>query len=74
MSVGLFVLLGGFVYDTMFAGLPYQDPSPEMSARYSYHSHIAEMICWTGVAVFLLGGMGSIFCRIVRWFQPRLDS
>jgi hypothetical protein len=73
MGVGLLVLVGGFAYDTMFAGLPYQDPTPQMSARYAHHSRIAGVICWTGVAVFLLGGLGSIIRRVARRFQPRVD-
>ena len=72
MGIGLLVFFGGFIYDTMFASLPYQDPTPEMSARYAYHSHIAGVICWTGVAAFLLGGLGSIFRRVVRRFQTRV--
>jgi hypothetical protein len=73
MGVGLLVLFGGVVYDTMFAGLPYQDPTPEMSARYAYHSHIAGVICRTGVTVFLLGAIGSIFRWVARRFHPRVD-
>jgi hypothetical protein len=36
---GLLLMVGGFVYDVMFAGIPYQDPTPEMSARYAFHAH-----------------------------------
>jgi hypothetical protein len=70
MGVGIFIFFGGFFYDVLFAGLPYQDPSPEMTARYNRHAHIAGVICWTGFVVFLLGGLGSIIRRVARRFKP----
>ena len=30
----LFILLG-FIYDLIFAGIPYQDPTPEMTQKYN---------------------------------------
>ncbi len=57
---GLLIVLGGFIYDVMFAGIPYQDPTPEMSARYEHHARIASVIRWCGVAVFLIGWVGAI--------------
>lgn len=73
MGMGIFILFGGFIYDVLFAGLPYQDPSPETVARYNHHSHIAGVIRWTGLAIFFLGGLGSIIRRVGRRFQPRID-
>ena len=42
IGAGLALVLGGFIYDVMFAGIPYQDPTPEMSARYAHHAHVAS--------------------------------
>ena len=52
---GLLIVFGGFIYDVMFAGIPYQDPTPEMLASYAHHAGIASKIRWFGVAVFLIG-------------------
>ncbi len=40
-GLGLLLLASGFVYDLVFAGIPYQDPTPAMSARYAFHARIA---------------------------------
>lgn len=55
ISIGILLLLAGLVYDIVFAGIPYQDPTLEMSARYARHSRIAAGIRWTGVVVLLIG-------------------
>jgi hypothetical protein len=31
-ALGGLVVLNGFVYDILFAGLPYKDPTPELQA------------------------------------------
>ena len=63
---GLFLLLGGFVYDVMFAGIPYQDATPEMSARYARHARIASTTCWIGVGAFLAGSVAGIIRLVAR--------
>ena len=55
LAAGLLLVVGGFIYDTIFAGIPYQDPTPEMSTNYARHSHIASTIRWCGVGIILLG-------------------
>ena len=65
-------MIGGFIYDVMFAGIPYQDPTPEMSANYDRHAHIASTIRWCGVVGVLLGAAGGIVRWIVR--RPRSTS
>jgi hypothetical protein len=57
---GVLIVFGGFIYDVMFAGIPYQDPTPEMSASYAHDAGIASMIRWCGVAVFLIGWVASV--------------
>lgn len=55
LALGLLVAVAGFAYDLVFAGIPYQDPTPEMAARYRFHSRIASMMERSGAAVFLFG-------------------
>jgi hypothetical protein len=69
ISAGLFLLVGGFIYDVMFAGIPYQDPTPEMLARYNQHSRIASTIRVSGFGVFLFGLLASIIRWAVRRFR-----
>lgn len=56
IAIGMLMILIGFAYDVMFAGIPYQDPTPELAARYALHARIATIIRWVGVGVCLSGG------------------
>ncbi len=72
--IGLVLLLAGFVYDVMFAGIPYQDPTPEMSARYAHHARIASSTCWLGFGIALFGCLAGICRLVVRRSRPPLTS
>jgi hypothetical protein len=52
---GVIIVLAGFVYDVLFAGIPYQDPTPEMQARYDFHSSVAGWFYKTGGIVLIFG-------------------
>jgi hypothetical protein len=54
-GIGMLIVMSGFVYDVAFAGIPYQDPTPELQARYDFHRAVAGAIYTTGGVVFLLG-------------------
>jgi hypothetical protein len=69
--IGLALLGGGLFYDTMFAGIPYQDPTPEMSARYARESEIASTIMTAGVWVFLFGLVVYVFRWLLRFSAKR---
>ncbi len=47
--------MSGFVYDVLFAGIPYQDPTPELQARYDFHSSVAGWFYKAGGILFLAG-------------------
>ena len=64
--LGVTIILVGFVYDVLFAGIPFQDPTPALAARYELHSQIASMIRWSGVSISMIGGMAAIFLRLKR--------
>lgn len=64
LLLGVVVILAGFVYDVLFAGIPYQDPTPELAARYAFHSSVAEAIRGVGVVVFA-GGLLALAARFV---------
>jgi hypothetical protein len=74
IASGLFLLVGGFIYDVMFAGIPYQDPTPEMSARYAHHARIASSICRVGGGVFLFGSLAGLIRLVARRFRRPVVS
>jgi hypothetical protein len=70
ISMGIILLIGGFIYDVMFAGIPYQDPTPILQANYDRHSGIASSIMQAGAALFSLGLASLIFRRVLKGFSP----
>ena len=67
LLAGVVLLLAGFLYDIFFAGIPYQDPTPEMSASYARHARIASTIRYAGLLAFLTG----VVIRILRLIGTR---
>jgi len=53
--IGFAIVLLGLFYDVLFAGIPYQDPTPELQAQYDFHSSVAGLIYKTGGIALLLG-------------------
>lgn len=70
ISIGILLLIGGFIYDVMFAGIPYQDPTPVLQANYDRHSGIASSFMQAGSGLFSLGLVSLIFRRVLLRFSP----
>ena len=51
--VGFAIVITGFVYDVLFAGIPYQDPTPELQSRWEFHKSVAGGFYKTGGIVLL---------------------
>lgn len=62
-GVGLVVL--GFVYDVLFAGIPYQDPPPELAAEYDRQARVAELISWLGVPPLGAGAVAILVALFI---------
>lgn len=52
---GALVVAVSFIYWLSFAGLPYQDPTPELLTRYALHTDIAVALFYLGAAAFVWG-------------------
>ena len=70
VTLGVCLLIGGFVYDVMFAGIPYQDPTPEMQARYDHHAGIAAKTMKSGLFLTVVGAMGLVAVRLIAKKEP----
>lgn len=57
LTTGLCALTAGLVWDVLFAGIPYQDPTPEMTARHEFHAAIASTLRWIGFASCLAAAL-----------------
>jgi hypothetical protein len=69
LAVGLLVIASGFAYDVAFAGIPFQDPPPELRRRYDRDAHVAARIESFGGYITLAGGIAIVAAWIVR--RPR---
>jgi hypothetical protein len=69
LVAGVLLVLGGFAYDVLCAGIPYQDPTPEQSARYAYHARVASCLRGAGLAALLAGAVAGLVRRMTR--KPR---
>ncbi|WP_418792310.1 hypothetical protein [Phosphitispora sp. TUW77] len=52
---GIIIVIVGFLYDVAFAGIPYQNPTPELVIRYNFHSTIADYIYSLGLIAIVIG-------------------
>ena len=63
LLMGIMIIFVGFVYDVLFAGIPFQDPTPAMLATYNFHATIASTIRWVGTGISLL----ALIIIVLRW-------
>ncbi len=66
IGTGVVLIVISGVYNVIFAGIPYQDPPPELAARYAFHSSIANAIFLLGGAFFLAGAIAGIVSFALR--------
>lgn len=64
--IGLILVIGGFVYDVAFAGIPYQDPPPELQLKYERDSQIASWLMQAGLVVLVIGLVLTVVARITQ--------
>lgn len=68
MLVGIALLVLGFLYEALFNGIPYPDPTPEMTERWQFNELVAWYFYLAGV-VFLAVGLAMLIFR--KFFPPR---
>jgi hypothetical protein len=66
LAVGLLVVASGFVYDVVFAGIPFQDPPPDLQRRYDRDARVAARLESFGGYITLAGGIAIVAGWIVR--------
>ena len=69
--LGIVTIFAGFIYAVLFAGIPYPDPTPAMTANYDFHSQIASIIRWSGMGIFVFGGIIMVFRKSIRLQWPK---
>ena len=52
---GFVMMIVALFYGVVFAGIPYQDPTPELQASYAYHSVFSGYTFYFGLSAMILG-------------------
>lgn len=63
---GIALIVLGFTYDIFFAGIPCQDPAPDMVSEYQFHSSVAYTLEISGLIIL---AVSAAFFVINRVFQ-----
>lgn len=73
LILGCLVFTAGFFYDVLFAGIPYQDPPPELAARYDFHVTVAGYF-YTGGSWIIISGILLFAIRLIlNWSKFPTD-
>lgn len=62
--ISVFFIIFGFIYDVMFAGIPFQDPTQKMIEQYNFHKNISNSIVYIGGIVLLISTVSRIAVKI----------
>jgi hypothetical protein len=66
MVAGVLLIFVSFICNVISAGIPYQAPTPEMSARYALHTNIARVFYLTRIGMVLFGAVTGVVRRFGR--------
>ena len=61
--IGIAIIIIGFLYDLLFAGIPYQDPPPELLEKYNQHLLVSDIFIKIGLLITLIGIVLRMFHR-----------
>lgn len=68
VGLGFAVMMAGFVYDILYAGIPYQEPPPDLAADYAVSRTVAETLFVVGALIASLGSLMAIWTAFrVMW-------
>jgi hypothetical protein len=62
-AAGMLLFIGGLIYSIVFAGIPYQDPTPQMYATWKLHHRVGDLVILAGLVVLA----GSLLWALARW-------
>ncbi len=66
VTLSLALVLAGFLYDVYFAGIPYQDPTPELQSRWAFHKGVSKTMMLAGAIGFALVALAALMVGLRR--------
>ena len=71
VMIGILIVSSGFIYDVLFAGIPYQDPPAALQQQYAFHAGAAQALYTVGILVAGLGLAIVIGRFLLRHIRPQ---
>jgi len=68
--IGILLILLGFIYDVLFAGIPYQDAPAYLSINYNRNQNIANSMMTAGLVICFV----TILIKIAEYLFYRSRS
>jgi hypothetical protein len=59
----------GFIYEGIFAGIPYQDPTPELYKKYMHYVNVGQLFYKVGTGVLALGILTISAQKVFRFLK-----
>lgn len=53
--LGITIIVIGFLYDIMFAGIPPQDPPTQLMEKYNQNTFVSNLIIKLGLLIMIIG-------------------
>jgi|GEM_PF-3337006 len=69
IAAGIVLSFAGLTYDIIFAGIPYQDPSPQLQAAYLENAMYATKLIRIGGFVTFLGIVAAVIRYAIRFVR-----
>jgi uncharacterized membrane protein YiaA len=63
---GLIVFVIGLHFSFGKAGIPYQDPTTEMTIRWMAYNYAGNTCMLYGAVIFLIGLVGRLACKFIK--------
>ena len=62
---GIIILLLGAYYLVIKAGIPYQDPTPELQLQYTVNNRVGDELLTAGLTALIVGVVGRVVTGII---------
>lgn len=69
--LGGILVIAGLYFTMVKAGLPYQDPTPEMTAQYERHMDIGMVLLLTGLGTGIFCFAYTVVCFLKKKIKGR---
>lgn len=64
--LGAVLIVLGFIYEGILAGIPYQDPTPQLLQKYMHYVNIGHFFYKVGFPVLIAGLLIILFQKILK--------